>query len=115
MGIKEDWNAQADGYNQFHTLDSEEVADFADIQLAQAYELQDRTQQWLEEFQGTTADLELQLAQANEEIGGLQDSLIRQGNILTGVANALKGEPGELQMHSHHDLAERAAQAKATI
>lgn len=37
----------------------------------------------------------------------------KQGKILTGVAEALKGKPKPLHLHSHHDLAElSAAQAK---
>ena len=32
----------------------------------------------------------------------------RQSDLLTGVANALRGEPDELSTHSHHDLPERA-------
>lgn len=35
--------------------------------------------------------------------------LARQSAILTGVANALRGPPGPLASHGHHDLAERAA------
>lgn len=33
----------------------------------------------------------------------------RQSDLLTGVANALRGEPDEMRLHSHHDLPERAA------
>lgn len=35
--------------------------------------------------------------------------IIRQGQILTGVANAVNGDPGPLRSWSHHDLAEKAA------
>jgi hypothetical protein len=58
------------------------------------------------------ADLKSQndkvLAQCAEldELHALVD---RQRTILTGVANALRGDPGPLASHSHHDLAERAA------
>lgn len=43
------------------------------------------------------------------EIDYLDALLARQHAILTGVANALRGDPGPLASHSHHDLAERAA------
>jgi septal ring factor EnvC (AmiA/AmiB activator) len=42
------------------------------------------------------------------EVDGSHDSIIRQDDILTGVANALKGQPDDLMAHSHHDLAEVA-------
>jgi archaellum component FlaC len=42
------------------------------------------------------------------EVDGSHDSIIRQDEILTGVANALKGQPDDLMAHSHHDLAEVA-------
>jgi len=41
--------------------------------------------------------------------------LARQHAILTGVADALRGDPGPLASHSHHDLAERAAAMEAEI
>lgn len=47
-----------------------------------------------------------------DELRALVDELRaqvdRQRAILTGVANALRGDPGPLAPHSHHDLAERA-------
>ena len=43
------------------------------------------------------------------EVDHLDALLARQHAILTGVANALRGDPGPLASHSHHDLAERAA------
>ena len=47
------------------------------------------------------------------EIDHLDALLARQHAILTGVANALRGDPGPLASHSHHDLAERAAALRA--
>ena len=41
--------------------------------------------------------------------------LARQHAILTGVADALRGDPGPLASHSHHDLAERAAATVAEV
>jgi hypothetical protein len=43
------------------------------------------------------------------ELDQLDALLARQHAILTGVADALRGDPGPLASHSHHDLAERAA------
>lgn len=44
-----------------------------------------------------------------EECDALRTKL---ADILTRTANALKGEPGELQAHSWHDLPERAQRAR---
>lgn len=53
-----------------------------------------------------TAERRVKELEAEE---GLATSLIaRQALILEGVANALKGEPGPLQLHSTHDLPEVA-------
>jgi hypothetical protein len=49
------------------------------------------------------------------EIDHLDALLSRQHAILTGVANALRGDPGPLASHSHHDLAERAASTVAAL
>jgi len=47
---------------------------------------------------------------------GAADVLIaRQRDLLTGVANALKGPPEELSTHSHHDLPEIAATLQANL
>jgi hypothetical protein len=50
-----------------------------------------------------------------DEIDELHALLARQRAILTGVANALRGDPGPLASHSHHDLAERAASTVAAL
>jgi len=50
-----------------------------------------------------------------DEVDHLDALLARQRAILTGVANALRGDPGPLASHSHHDLAERAASAVAAL
>lgn len=49
------------------------------------------------------------------EIDHLDALISRQSAILTGVANALRGDPGPLASHSHHDLAERAASTVAAL
>lgn len=46
------------------------------------------------------------------EIDALHGLIAKQGDILTAVANALKGPPPELMRHSHHDL---GAVAAATV
>jgi hypothetical protein len=50
-------------------------------------------------------DKVLALCAELDELHALVD---RQRTILTGVANAFRGDPGPLASHSHHDLAERA-------
>lgn len=50
-----------------------------------------------------------------DEVDHLDALLARQRAILTGVANALRGDPGPLASHSHHDLAERAASTVAAL
>jgi len=37
----------------------------------------------------------------------LHDLCVKQAKILTGVANALRGDPPDLHHWSHHDLAQR--------
>jgi hypothetical protein len=54
-------------------------------------------------------------ADPRAEIDHLDALLARQHAILTGVANALRGDPGPLASHSHHDLAERAAAMVAEV
>ena len=54
-----------------------------------------------------------EMAPDADEVDYLDALLSRQSAILTGVANALRGDPGPLASHSHHDLAERAAAAVA--
>ena len=49
------------------------------------------------------------------EIDRLDALLSRQHAILTGVANALRGNPDPLALHGHHDLAERAAAVVAEL
>lgn len=39
--------------------------------------------------------------------------ILRQGELLTGVVNALRGDPAPLYLHSHHDAAELASEVLA--
>ena len=57
----------------------------------------------------------LAAAPTADEVDRLDALLARQHAILTGVANALRGDPGPLASHSHHDLAERAAAVVAML
>ena len=41
--------------------------------------------------------------------------IVKQAKLLTGVANALRGEPEPLHLHSHHDLPELAAELRAEL
>jgi hypothetical protein len=50
-----------------------------------------------------------------DEVDYLDALLARQHAILTGVADALRGDPGPHASHSHHDLAERAAAMVAVL
>lgn len=49
------------------------------------------------------------------ELSAAEDLLLKQGKILSGVANALKGPPAPLLLHSHHDLAEVAHAMRASL
>ena len=53
-------------------------------------------------------DLEAQLAEARREAADDDWYRDRASSLLTGVANALKGEPAPLHMHDHSDLPEVA-------
>jgi len=59
--------------------------------------------------------LQDEVTSLQDEVDELHAILSRQRAILTGVANALRGDPGPLASHSHHDLAERAAAVVAEI
>lgn len=61
-------------------------------------------------------DLERLVLEARAEVERLREEVAdqhtliqRQGDLLTGAVNALRGEPPELTWWSHHDVAERAA------
>jgi len=53
------------------------------------------------------ASLQDEVDELQDEVDELHAIVARQRAILTGVANALRGDPGPLASHSHHDLAER--------
>jgi hypothetical protein len=63
----------------------------------------------------TAAETAPDADERQDEVDELHALLARQRAILTGVANALRGDPGPLASHSHHDLAERAAAVVAEI
>lgn len=49
------------------------------------------------------------------ELQELRELVDRLGSLLTGVANALKGEPGELRMHDWSDLPTLATYMAAVV
>lgn len=49
------------------------------------------------------------IAELEQELEGTEQTVIRQGELLTGAVNAIRGEPEENCSHSHHDLPDRAA------
>lgn len=52
------------------------------------------------------------LTQANEEYHLI---LQRQSDLLTDAVNTLRGDPGPLALHSHHDIAERIRELQLAI
>jgi hypothetical protein len=54
-------------------------------------------------------------AKLQEELRDADRVIGRQGDILTAVANALKGEPDELTMHDHSDLGRVARELVAQL
>jgi len=68
---------------------------------------------WRERPDGAQTMQLLDIARA--ELDELHALVAAQAAILTGVANALRGPPGLLASHSHHDLAERAAEMKREL
>lgn len=58
---------------------------------------------------GAVERIERDASEAEAEAEELRELVARQADILTGVANALRGDPGPLASHGHADLAERAA------
>jgi hypothetical protein len=57
--------------------------------------------------------LTAQRDEARAELDASHSLIVRQGDILRGVANVLRGEPGPLASHGHHDLAERATEMRS--
>ncbi|MBZ2197253.1 hypothetical protein [Occultella gossypii] len=49
------------------------------------------------------------------EVDGMHALIQRQGDLLTGVVNALRGDPPPLVSWSHHDAPELAADAEAEV
>lgn len=48
-----------------------------------------------------------------QEMEDMHTLIMRQGDLLTGVVNAIRGEPAELCRHSHHNAPELAANVVA--
>ena len=54
-----------------------------------------------------------ELAELRADYASSHAIVVRQGDLLAGVANALRGDPEPLHLHSHHDLPELAAELRA--
>jgi hypothetical protein len=73
---------------------------------------------WDETIRRITAAIEEAHTMAGELQTELDDThalILRQGALLTGVANALRGEPPALTTWSHHDVVERAKGAAVVV
>ncbi len=89
------------------TMDTQEID--LDALRAKLLEMA-RAAQTTDDVRGVTiAEGAIEREELRREVDHLDALLARQRAILTGVANALRGDPGPLASHSHHDLAERAA------
>ena len=63
----------------------------------------------------TILELEERVAELTEEIGHLEDSLIKQGQRLREIVNITKGPPEENSWHSTHDAVESVERLQARV
>ena len=63
----------------------------------------------------TILELEERVAELTEEIEHLQDSLIRQGEMLSAIVNITKGQPEGNTLHSTHDAVESVERLQARV
>ena len=63
---------------------------------------------------GAYDSLKAKNAELQEEIGHLEDSLIKQGQMLRDIVNITKGPPVD-KMHSTHDAVESVERLKARV
>ena len=63
----------------------------------------------------TILELEERVAELTEEIEHLQDSLIRQGKMLSAIVNITKGQPEGNALHSTHDAVESVERLQARV
>ena len=63
----------------------------------------------------TILELEERVAELTEEIELLQDSLIRQGKMLSAIVNITKGPPKENTLHSTHDAVDSVERLQARV
>lgn len=82
----------------------------ADRDAARAASARDDFERASETQERMTAEQERDEARA--EVDATHDLIAAQAALLTGVANALRGEPAPLASHSHHDLDLRAVAMK---
>lgn len=72
------------------------------------------TENYLDELRDSKPDpdweaiesLETEVKELREEVDGSYSLTEKQGNLLTGVVNAIRGKPSELTLWSHHDASE---------
>ena len=57
----------------------------------------------------------IRVSEAEEEIEHLQDAVIRQGQMQTGIVNITKGEPKNGSLHSTHDAVESVERLQARV
>ena len=63
----------------------------------------------------TILELEERVAELTEEIGHLEDSLIKRGQMLREIVNITKGPPEENSWHSTHDAVESVERLQARV
>ena len=63
----------------------------------------------------TILELEERVAELTEEIEHLEDSLIKQGQMLREIVNITKGPPEENSWHSTHDAVESVERLHARV
>jgi len=63
----------------------------------------------------TILELEERVAELTEEIGHLEDSLIKRGQMLREIVNITKGPPEENSWHSTHDAVESVERLQSRV
>ena len=110
-------DAEEPGCEDLLLTEGARVCDVLRCEVLHQSEVIERRTAELSTATGEVERLRARLAEAStaDEVDRLDALLARQHAILTGVANALRGDPGPLASHSHHDLAERAAAMVAVL
>ena len=78
--------------------------------MKEEYKLTRKALNLIIEKQGKVIEeLEADKAELETELGESADLVEKQSKLLTGVVNAIKGEPPELTLWSHHDAPDLVA------